>query len=77
LAEQKPHEMSLDVLAGHLGAAGRDSIIGRKMEAEMMRRQTAAQISAARYMKWSVIAIAVTSLLNAIFAFLGWYFPSP
>lgn len=56
---------------------------------EFMRRQTVAQQDAAqaakdtaiytqknaRYMLWSVIAIAVTSGLNALFAFLTWYAP--
>jgi hypothetical protein len=42
---------------------------------EMQRRATAAQISAARYMLLSVIAITITSGLNALFAFLMWYAP--
>jgi len=42
---------------------------------EFMRRQTKAQIDAAKYMLWSVLAIAVTSSLNALFAFLMWYVP--
>jgi hypothetical protein len=45
------------------------------MAAELTRRQTVAQINAAKYMLWSVIAIAVTSGLNAFFAFLTWYAP--
>lgn len=56
---------------------------------EFMRRQTVAQQEAAqaakdtaiytqknaRYMLWSVIAIAITSGLSAVFAFLSWYAP--
>lgn len=37
--------------------------------------QTEAQIAATKYMLWSVIAIAITSGLNALFAFLVWYAP--
>lgn len=42
---------------------------------EFMRRQTLAMMSSAKYMLWSVIAIAITSGLNALFAFLTWYAP--
>lgn len=42
---------------------------------ELARRQTMAQIKAAKYMLWSVVAITITSGLNAIFAFLAWYAP--
>ncbi len=42
---------------------------------ELMARQTNAQINSAKYMLWSVIAIAITSGINALFAFLSWYFP--
>lgn len=62
----KLSEMSLEdvAISGQVGA-----------QAEMMRRQTAAQIASARYMLWSVIAITVTSAINALFALLTWYWP--
>ena len=40
-----------------------------------MRRETEAQINSANYMRYSVIAITITSGLNALFAFLAWYYP--
>ena len=45
------------------------------VELELMRRETEAQINSANYMRYSVIAITITSGLNALFAFLAWYYP--
>jgi len=65
--------MSLEQLASSAGDPGsRDS---QAVQIEMLRRQTVAQIAAARYMLYSVVAIAITSGLNALFAFLLWYAP--
>ncbi len=65
--------MSLDQLTDSIGDPGsRDS---HAVQFEMFRRQTAAQIRTANYMLWSVVAIAITSGLNALFAFLNWYAP--
>jgi hypothetical protein len=44
-------------------------------ETWLIGMQATAQISAARYMLYSVVAIAITSGLNALFAFLIWYAP--
>ncbi|MDE2227619.1 MAG: hypothetical protein KGL11_01080 [Alphaproteobacteria bacterium] len=44
-------------------------------EAWLLGLQTTAQIASAKYMRWSVYAIAVTSGVNALFAFLSWYCP--
>jgi hypothetical protein len=65
--------MDLEQLASSTGMPG--SSDSQAVQIEMLRRQTVAQIAAARYMLWSVIAIAITSSLNAMFAFLIWYAP--
>jgi hypothetical protein len=44
-------------------------------ETWLVGMQTSAQIDAAKYMLWSVYAIASTSAVNALFAFLSWYSP--
>jgi hypothetical protein len=75
MAQTKPSEMSLEDIAGTLGNSKHDSPMYNIMTAELARRQTAAQVDAAKYMAWSVLAIAVTSGLNALFAFLLWYAP--
>jgi hypothetical protein len=72
---QKPGEMGVDDIATMMGNAGAGSQTHTQMLAELTRRQTVAQIDAAKYMLWSVIAIAITSGLNALFAFLTWYVP--
>ena len=59
-------KLPLEQLPNLVGQPG--SMDGQAVELEMQRRQTAAQISAARYMLWSVVAIAITSGLNALFA---------
>jgi hypothetical protein len=67
-------EKSLEDLASSIGDPGsRDS---QAVQFEMLRRQTSAQVKSAKYMLWSVIAIMITSGLNALFAFLIWYFPN-
>jgi hypothetical protein len=43
---------------------------------EFTRRQTVALQNTARYLLWSVIAIAITSGVNALFAFLTWSAPN-
>ena len=45
--------------------------------AEITRRVAQAQIDAARWMKWSVIALAITSGLTAFAAFAAWLLPNP
>ncbi len=67
--------MSLVELASSMGNAQPGSVQHTMASAEFMRRQTIAQVRATRYMLWSVIAIAITSGVNAIFAFLIWYAP--
>jgi hypothetical protein len=67
--------MNLEDIAKLMGDAQPGSITHGIMSAELARRQTVAQINATKYMLWSVIAIAVTSGLNALFAFLVWYAP--
>ena len=52
-----------------------DGGIHAYLDAEITRRTAQAQINTARYMKWSVIAIAITSGLTAVFAFLSWIYP--
>jgi hypothetical protein len=72
---QKSNEMTINDIATMMGNAEAGSQRHTEMAAELTRRQTVAQINAARYMLWSVIAIAITSGLNALFAFLTWYAP--
>jgi hypothetical protein len=72
---QKPSEMSINDIAMTMGNAQVGSDKHAEMAAELVRRQTVAQMNAAKYMLWSVIAIAITSGLNALFAFLTWYAP--
>ncbi len=72
---EKPSEMSLINITTTMDNADGNSPMLAKMSAELARRQTIAQINAAKYMLWSVIAIAITSGLNALFAFLIWYAP--
>ncbi len=45
------------------------------LDAEITRRTAQAQIDAAKWMKWSVVAIAVTTSLVALFGYLGWMYP--
>jgi hypothetical protein len=52
-----------------------ESLVHLTAAAELARRHAKAQIDAAKYMLWSVIAIAVTSGVTALFGFLAWYFP--
>jgi len=52
-----------------------DNPFAEAAEAEITRRAAQAQIDAARWMKWSVIAIAATSGLTALFGFLSWMYP--
>jgi hypothetical protein len=72
---RKPSEMSLSDITATMDNADGISPMLAKMSAELARRQTIAQVDAAKYMLWSVIAIAITSGLNALFAFLIWYAP--
>ena len=65
--------LSLVQLAGSAGMPG--SLDSQAVQLEMLRRQTISQIATAKYMLWSVIAITITSGLNALFAFLSWYVP--
>jgi hypothetical protein len=62
-------------LASDMGDAQPGSIKHTMASAEFLRRQTIAQVNAAKYMFWSVVAITVTSGVNALFAFLIWYAP--
>ena len=71
----EPAKKSLLDLASDMGNAQPGSIAHTMASAEFMRRQTRAQINATKYMWWSVVAIAITSGLNALFAFLTWYAP--
>ncbi len=51
---------------------------GQKIaKAEITRRTAKAQIDAARYMKWSVVAIAITSGLTAFASLANWLLPNP
>ena len=75
-------QMSLDEVADFMGNVTAGSANDQAAKAEFLRRQTlAAQETAsftrknARYLLASVIVIAITSALNALFAFLVWKFP--
>lgn len=72
---KKPRDMTLDEIAARMGDSQPGSIVFQQMSAELTRRQTVAQIGATRYMLWSVVAIAITSGFNALFAYLNWYAP--
>ena len=62
-------KMNLCDLASSTGDPGsRDP---QAVHVEMLRRQTEGIVKTARYMLWSVIAITITSGLNALFAFLS------
>lgn len=67
-------EMNLKQLASRVGVPG--SLDSQAVQVEMLRRQTEAQIRSAKYMLWSVVAIALTSGVNAAFAVLSWYGPT-
>jgi hypothetical protein len=71
----KPGEMSLIDIASTMGNSQPGSIQHTMMAAELARRQTRVQVNATKYMLWSVVAITITSGLNALFAFLAWYAP--
>ena len=71
----EPEKMSLIDIASTMGNSEPGSVKHTMMSAELARRQTIAQVSATKYMGWSVLAIAITSGLNALFAFLIWYAP--
>lgn len=66
-------KLSLEDLASRVGQPG--SMDSQSVQVEMLRRQTAAQVASAKYMLMSVVAIAITSGLTALFAFLAWYAP--
>lgn len=66
-------KMALEDIVNSGGMAGSLDHVSAGLE--MSRRQAVAQIAAAKYMLWSVIAIAITSGLTALFAFLAWYAP--
>ena len=73
-------KLDLDGLLNNIGQPGSQN--AHDVQFEIIRRQTIAiqgqaqaQIDTAKYMLWSVIALTVTSGLNALFAFLIWYAP--
>lgn len=54
--------LSTTILMDRIGDPGsRDS---HRVLAELQRRQTEAQISAAQWMQWSVVALALTTIIN-------------
>jgi hypothetical protein len=67
-------QLTLGQLADRL-VSKPDSLRYLAAAAELARRQARAQIDAARFLLWSVIAIAITSGFSALFAFLSWYAP--
>ena len=71
---QDLEKLSLGHIADNL-VSRPEALVHLTAAAELARRQAKAQIDAARYMLWSMIAIAVTSGLTALFGFLAWYFP--
>ena len=56
--------MSSERLMDRLGMP--NSIDGHKVAAELLRRQTEAQIMAARWMRWSVVALTAATVINAV-----------
>jgi hypothetical protein len=68
------HKLTLSEIAARRGNPI-DGGVHAYLDAEITRRTAQAQIDASCYMKWSVIAIAVTSGLTAVFAFLNWMYP--
>jgi hypothetical protein len=73
---------SLDEIADWMASAKPDSQSIQIGQVEFSRRLTKAAEETAKhtksnahYMMWSVIVIAITSILNALFAFLNWYVP--
>jgi hypothetical protein len=74
-------KLSLDQLADQLGLPP-SSHAHYVAAAELARRQalwqrdaSEAMQASAKYMRWSVIAIAVTTSLVALFTFLLWWWP--
>jgi hypothetical protein len=71
----KPKDMNLLDIASTMGNSAPGTPTHSMMAAELARRQTEAALATARATKWSVIAIAITTGLCALFAFLTWYAP--
>ena len=68
------HRLSLEELTAFVALdEAPNHIIAR---AEIERRVAQSQIDAARYMKWSVIAIAITSGITAVMAIIDHLWPS-
>ncbi len=73
---EKIESLTLEKLAVRRGNPI-DGGIHAQIDAEIIRRTAHAQINAARYMLWSVIAIAITSGLSAFADIAGWLWPNP
>ena len=74
--------LSLDALADALSETTPNNVAWGIVAAEFQRRAAVATDDvatatkqSAHWMKWSVVAIAITSGLQALFAFLNWYYP--
>jgi hypothetical protein len=74
--------MTLDEVADWKAMVSRDSTSDQVADAEFLRRQTKAAEDTARFtrvsaicMAASVMVIAVTSTLSALFAYLAWAYP--
>lgn len=68
-------EKSLKDVTGIMGNAQLGSIAPNPTSAELLRRQIEEQIRRNKLTKWTLIVIAVTSSLTAIFQFLSWFVP--
>lgn len=74
--------MTLAELAQHMGQRTPGSVSHGVVMAEFTRRQaewqrqaSAATVKAANWTRWSVVAIAVTSGAQAVFALMNWLYP--
>jgi hypothetical protein len=68
------HKLTLSEIADRRGNPI-DGGIHAYLDAEITRRTAQAQIDAARWMGWSVLAIALTSGLTAFFSYLNRQYP--
>ena len=72
---QRLRKESLESLA--LDILGDAETFADSVRAEIAYRVAKAQIDAAHWMKWSVVAIAITSGLTALATIFAWVWPHP
>ena len=66
-------DMTSEELTGSLGMPG--SLNSQSVMAELTRRQMEAQITTARWMRWSVVALTIATVVNTLVQ-IGFQFSS-